>query len=128
MLADGGLLAADVPGRQGTPHRRVRSAGPLKLPLESLAGIVFHPPADRPSATACWIASSVPRGETDRLLLDNGDEVTGLVERIADDTHPAIKAEAGRLTVATAAHRGRGLQSGLAAAARAGRSPRRGSA
>ncbi len=58
MLADGGLLPADVP-RIAKERLTAESdlLGTLKIPLESLAGILLHPPAAGRSATACWAAS-----------------------------------------------------------------------
>jgi hypothetical protein len=61
------------------------SLGMRNLPLESLAGIVFHPPSlqqDRDRLLDRLLQTS---GDSDRLLLDNGDELSGLVAGISSD-------------------------------------------
>ena len=82
VLADGGLLPADIAGhRQGdTSPAESDLLGALKIPLESLAGVLFHPPADRPQRDRLLGRISRGSGDSDRLILDNGDEVTGLVD------------------------------------------------
>jgi hypothetical protein len=70
--------------------------GKKTLPLESLAGIVFHPPSDCQERDHLLDRLVQSPGESDRLLLDNGDELTGLVTGIRNDavmltadSHPA---------------------------------------
>ena len=75
--------------------------GTLKIPLESLSGIVFRLPAaagqrDRLLVRVLGTGAS---GDSDRLLLDNGDEVTGLVDGLENDTL-RITAGAGATDVA----------------------------
>ena len=85
VLADGGLIVADVPGRrQGVLAAESDLLGTLKLPLDSLAGIVFHLPAGRQDRDLLVDRVAQAPGRSDRLLLDNGDEVTGLVESIPE--------------------------------------------
>ncbi len=102
VLADGGLLAADV---VAADQQRLTADsdpfGTLKIPLDALAGVVFRPPSDpqrrdalfdRLAQAAGDSISPLPLGEgqgvradSDRLLLLNGDELTGLFAGIADD-------------------------------------------
>ncbi len=105
VLADGGLLAAEV---VAADKERLSANselfGTLKLPLESLAGIVYHGPSSRPdrdrlldriAGAGNGSLSPLPLGEgpgvravadSDRLLLDNGDELHGLITGIANDS------------------------------------------
>ena len=58
VLADGGVVRADDRGRDKDKlAAESKLLGPLKLPLESLAGPVFRGPAGRPSATGSRIGS-----------------------------------------------------------------------
>lgn len=99
LLADGGVLAADV---SAADKERLTAEsdllGTLKLPLEVLAGVVLRLPADRAQRDLLVERVARATGESDRVLLDNGDEVTGLIEAVADGkTH--IRADAGPLDV-----------------------------
>ena len=81
MLADGGYL----PATALTADKADLSAdsahlGTLKLPLDSLAGIVFRPPPHPADLDALLDRVARGQGQSDRLILDNGDEVTGLIE------------------------------------------------
>ena len=76
LLADGGWIAAHV----ATADQEKLTAdsdlfGTFSLPLESLAGVVFHS------------SSPLPLGEGQgvRALLENGDELTGTLDGIADN-------------------------------------------
>ncbi len=92
VLADGGHLPAAVLGADKT-DLSVDSdhLGTLKLPLDSLAGIVFRPPPHPAELDALLdrVAQGQDltdgKGQTDRLILDNGDEVTGLIETLQSD-------------------------------------------
>ncbi len=87
VLADGGLLPADVAGIDKEQLAGESDLlGPLKIPLESLAGILFHPPAGRPTRDRLLARIVRAGGDSDRLILDNGDEVTGLVTGLENDT------------------------------------------
>lgn len=102
VLADGGFLPAAVLATEKAVLS-VDSArlGTLKLPLDSLAGIVFRPPPH--SAELDALLDRVARGQdqTDRLILDNGDELTGLIETesLGSDTLK-IKGNLGSVPVA----------------------------
>ena len=81
VLADGGFLPAAVLAAEKA-DLSVDSArlGTLKLPLDSLAGIVFRPPPHPAELDALLDRVARGKGQTDRLILDNGDELTGLID------------------------------------------------
>ena len=81
VLADGGYLPAAVLSADKS-ELSVDSArlGTLKLPLDSLAGVVFRPPPHPAELDALLDRVARGEGRTDRLILDNGDELTGLIE------------------------------------------------
>jgi hypothetical protein len=95
LLADGGLLAADLTAADKDRLTAESDLlGTLKLPLEALAGVVLRLPADRAQRDALLERVARASGESDRILLDNGDEVTGLLEAIRDGK-ARIRAESG---------------------------------
>ena len=99
-LADGGLLAADVT-RIGKEDLAAESDlfGAVTIPLESLSGVIFHPPAGQSRRDLLLDRVARATGETDRVILDNGDEVTGMVDGLENDTLQ-VKADAGPLKLA----------------------------
>ena len=105
-LADGGLLAVDTSSsavlRADKESLTVdaKSLARLKLPLEALAGIVFQPPGARQERDLLLDRVLHAAGNSDRLLLDNGDELTGLLEAI-DSEAVKLQAEAGPLRIET---------------------------
>jgi len=86
LLADGGLLAADSVAleKEGLTTEG-ESFGTQAVPRESLAGIVFHAPADRQENDALQDRIVSATGRSDRLLLLNGDELTGRLESLSGD-------------------------------------------
>ena len=86
VLADGGFLPAAVLAADKT-ELAVASArlGALKLPLDSVAGIIFRLPPHPAELDALLERIARGQGQTDRLILDNGDEVTGLIETLQGD-------------------------------------------
>jgi len=85
-LAGGGLLVADVlSSDKENLSAESEIFGRLKLPWASLAGVVFQLPPALKDRDALLDRIARAEGESDRLLLDNGDELTGLVENIEDD-------------------------------------------
>jgi hypothetical protein len=86
VLAAGGFLPAAVLAADKA-ELSLDSArlGTLKLPLETLAGIVFRPPPYPADLDALLDRVARGQGQTDRLILDNGDELTGLIEAIESD-------------------------------------------
>ena len=101
VLADGSLLLARVTAADADKLTAESELfGSLRLPLESLSGVIFHPPsaqADRDKLFDRLAISPLPPGEgpgvraakeasdSDHLLLDNGDELDGLLTGIADN-------------------------------------------
>jgi hypothetical protein len=81
VLADGGFLPANVLAA-GKADLSVESAklGALKLPLDALSGIIFRLPPHPAELDALLDSVARGQGQTDRLVLDNGDELTGLIE------------------------------------------------
>jgi hypothetical protein len=101
LLVDGTLIAADV--AEMNKERALldwNAGGSVKLPLEIVAGIVFHPPADPQSADALLAKLPAAGGDADRLLLVNGDSIGGELVSLADDT-VHIRTAAGELKVRT---------------------------
>ncbi len=99
VMADGGLLAADVTGAdRESISVSSGSFGELKLPLEVLSGVVFDPPAQ--SGPCCRLLDRVARasGDSDRVLLHNGDEVTGLLDAI-DENSVTLEVDDGPLKI-----------------------------
>jgi hypothetical protein len=86
LLADGGRLPASVAGADKV-HLTVDSTrlGRLKLPLESLAGVVYRPPPNPAELDALLDRVAGGQGRADRLILDNGDEVAGVIEELESD-------------------------------------------
>jgi len=85
VTARGGLLVADV--LRADPAEVVALAdlfGKLTLPVGRLAGVVFGLPADRGRRDRLFLRVAGATGSTDRVLLDNGDEISGTIERLAD--------------------------------------------
>jgi hypothetical protein len=86
VLAGGGLLVADVlSSDKENLSAESDIIGRLKLPWDTLAGVVFQLPPALKDRDALLDRIVRAEGESDRLLLDNGDELTGLVEKIEED-------------------------------------------
>ena len=100
LLADGGVLAAEI---VSCDEERLRIDsdlfGELELPLQFVLGAIFHPPADarlgdrlvaRLRAAAgrgqAEEGQAAPRQNSDRLILENGDELTGTIAAIAESS------------------------------------------
>ncbi len=86
VMTDGGLLAGDVL----SSDKEILVAdselfGRLKIPWDRLAGIVFRLPPASKDRDALFDRIARAEGESDRLLLDNGDELSGLLEKIEED-------------------------------------------
>jgi hypothetical protein len=99
ILADGGTIVADgvrIDAEQ--VHGRSQSLGQFKLPLELVAGIILQPPADRATLDAWTARIAAASGQTDRLLLDNGDELTGSVAGLTEKIVP-LESDSGKVEV-----------------------------
>ncbi len=99
VLAGGGIIACSAPTIE---REQLRGEWPLfdalSLPLGSIAGIVFRPPLD-PAAGDQLMSRVVGQSATDdRVLLDNGDELTGTVAGL-DDKLLRLQTNAGTLDV-----------------------------
>jgi hypothetical protein len=87
VLADGGLLLA-APTQLDKQSLTAESdlIGGIRLPLEQVAGLVFRLPADRRQRDAILDRVAEAAGESDRVLLANGDEIAGTIAGLADGT------------------------------------------
>jgi hypothetical protein len=100
LLADGGMLVADIV-KSDNDRLIVDSYqfGEVTLPLESLAGILLSPPADHQRHDALEFRIRDAKGDEDRLILDNGDELTGTITAL-DDTQAELEAKIGKVKIA----------------------------
>ena len=120
LLVDGGRLAAEIlAGDQRQLKIDSELFGTPNIPLELVAGIVFRPPVDlrrrdrllaRLSSAASFLedrgdeadASAppepLPRQNADRLILENGDELTGTMTSI-DGAKLQFESEAGPVEI-----------------------------
>jgi hypothetical protein len=80
-------------------HAESKLFGKLSLPLASLAGIVFRPPLDRARSDALETRLLAPGGQTDRVLLENGDELSGTIAGLGGASL-SLQTEVGKLDVA----------------------------
>jgi hypothetical protein len=87
VLADGGFMAAEVI----EADKQALSIdsdlfGLVKLPLESLAGIVFQSPSDRQARDVLLDQVAKAVGRTDQIRFANGDQLTGRIDAIKSGT------------------------------------------
>jgi hypothetical protein len=87
LLAGGGVLVADVL-EINKEHLRADAvvAGTFQLPLESVAGVLLRPPVDPRRRDQLIAKVLAVAGDSDRLLLDNGDELAGTVAAVHGET------------------------------------------
>jgi hypothetical protein len=87
VLADGGLLVADVL-EAGKEAITVDSPlfGQVQVPLERLAGVAFQLPADEQERDRLIDAIASSTGESDQVVLTNGDRVTGRFQGFQEAT------------------------------------------
>ncbi len=99
VLADGGLLVAEVLTIDAE-KLTVESAlfGRLTLPLETVAGVVFQlpPVAARRDRLLDRVGSA--KGDADSVWLLNGDEISGLIEAVQQDT-VRVQADIGPIAI-----------------------------
>jgi hypothetical protein len=99
VLADGGRLVANVVNTDKTElAAKSRLLGDLKLPLNSLAGIVFRTPPGTQELDALLDRIARDASRSDRAVLDNGDEVAGLIETLSGEK-VSIKGDLGRVDI-----------------------------
>jgi hypothetical protein len=99
LLTGGGLIVADV--REIDREKLSLDSellGRVPLPLESVPAILFHPPSDRHRRDQLIRRVLSLRGEGDRLLLDNGDELPGTIAALHDDVL-SLETAAGKLEI-----------------------------
>ncbi|MBI3836804.1 MAG: NPCBM/NEW2 domain-containing protein [Planctomycetia bacterium] len=85
LLAGGGLISLDtVQIKNEQLHGESQLLGTFDLPLELIAGIVFRPPLDRTNGDQLTARIAAPAGQSDRVLLDNGDELTGTITSLEE--------------------------------------------
>ncbi len=112
VLADGGLLVTDaISTDKETLVAESKFFGQLRLPLNALAGVVYQLPAAIKDCDALFDRIAQAKGETDRLRLDNGDELTGLLEEITEDA-VKLKTDMGAVDVEIGPRSGHHFQSG----------------
>jgi len=95
LLADGGMLRVDV--LQADRKKLSGDSpvfGPVSLPLESVVGIVPWLPGEPQRRDRIIGQVAQATGHADRLILQNGDQLTGTIEAI-DDTNVRLRRLAG---------------------------------
>jgi hypothetical protein len=97
LLADGGQVVADV-FKADAERLTIDSNffGAPRLKYERLAGVVFRLPAGRLERDRLLDDVRTAQGDSDWLVLDNGDRVGGLLESI-DDEQIVFRAQVGPL-------------------------------
>jgi len=85
VLGDGNLVVADVLAAD-RQQLTVDSLlfGTVKLPLETVAGVVFQLPVERGARDRLLDRVASAEGRTDQVLLANGDAIRGRVDAIRD--------------------------------------------
>ena len=101
LLPGGDLLVAEVVETKGD-NLTVDSAlfGTLSVPLTALTGIVFHPPADDQRSDALAFRVRDAKGDVDRLILDNGDELSGTVLSVSS-AEVELESNVGKVKIET---------------------------
>ncbi len=102
VLAGGGLIETDTARIENDElHGESPAFGKLNLPLTSIAAILLRPPHESIKRDFLLARVASPGGQTDRALLDNGDELTGTINRLQDDVLQ-LQTETGKLDVEVA--------------------------
>ena len=86
VLADGGMIVADV--LQADKERVTTDSeqfGQVELSAELIAGVVFHPPTRSSRRDLLFDRLSRAGGDSDRIILTNGDEITGSFQGLQED-------------------------------------------
>ncbi|MBI3463471.1 MAG: NPCBM/NEW2 domain-containing protein [Planctomycetes bacterium] len=105
VFSGGDLLVGEVQSAD-QDQSEVLSAtfGRVSVPLELLRGIVFQPPADRALRHQLAFKLLSSTDKTDRLLLENGDELTGTIQGLSrresdDQLEVRLQSAAGTVNV-----------------------------
>jgi len=87
VLADGGLLAAELVSLdRDTLTCDGDLVGSRRVPLELVAGVVCHPPLERARHDRLLRQLRSADAQADRLILDNGDVVSGSLASLAEES------------------------------------------
>jgi hypothetical protein len=85
LLAGGGLVVLDTVAIKGEQLRgESQLLGTLDLPLELIAGIVFRPPFARAGDDRLAARIDGFSGQSDLVLLENADELTGTIASLEE--------------------------------------------
>ena len=99
LLADGGLLVGEL---HAIEHEKLLVDSDLlsrvTLPLAEVPAVLVHPPSDRHRRDQLVRRLQAAKGDTDRVLLDNGDELTGTIAALHDDVL-SLESEGGKLEI-----------------------------
>ncbi len=101
ILAGGGWIVAETARIEKEQVRaESQTFGDLNLSIERIAGILYQPPHDLAKRDRLIARMLAPGGQSDRLLLDNGDELNGAITGSKEDKI-LLQAEAGQMDVKT---------------------------
>jgi hypothetical protein len=101
VTAAGGLLVADVfAADKESLSCDSRLFGDVKLPLGAMAGVLLYPPSDQHARDILIDRVSSATGNSDRLILHNGDSLSGMIEGVKNDT-VKLKTEAASVSIET---------------------------
>jgi hypothetical protein len=99
VLAGGGLIVSETARLDGeNVTGESVSFGKWQLPVDLVAGIILRPPLDPAAADKLLARVSTAMGRDDRLLLDNGDEVSGTLTGF-DEKQATIRRQGGPLEI-----------------------------
>jgi hypothetical protein len=101
MLAGGGVIVVDtVRIEKELAAGQSSSLGAVSLPIEMLAAVMLHSPSDRAAYDRLLLRLTALDSQMDRLLLDNGDELTGTILGL-DEKAVQLESGGGKLNVET---------------------------
>ncbi len=99
VLAGGGLIVTDAVGLVGDELVGTsQTFGKWSLPIDIVAAILFRPPHDRQARDRLLDRALALAGRGDRLVLDNGDELSGTLTAM-DPKQVALRGDAGPLEI-----------------------------
>lgn len=99
LLAGGGQVVVDAARiEKEFATGQSPALGAVTLPIEMLSAVVLKPPSDRQTYDQMLTRLTKLDSQTDRLLLDNGDELTGTILAL-DDKAVQFESGSGKLTV-----------------------------
>jgi hypothetical protein len=99
VTAGGGLIVVDsVDIKNEHVGGQSPTFGQLRLPIDVVAGVVLRPPADRTAGDKLLARVLAGGGRGDRLVLDNGDELSGTLTAL-DGAKAILQTDAGSIEV-----------------------------